>query len=201
MNIKAVVLDFGGVLVRTATRSSRIEWENRLGLSDNELDHIVFNSKVAAEATIGKATIDDIWLYVQKHLNLTAEQLEQLIIDFWKEDFLDHDLIQVLNDLMNSFTTAILSNIWTGARQFFQSNYGIQEGLTVDKLFLSCEMGLAKPDPKIYMEMATALDVKLGEILFIDDNYDNVFSANALGMKTHQFSDPKTAISILTNLL
>jgi len=201
LNIKAVVIDFGGVLVRTATRNSRQSWEKRLGLFDGELDDIVFNSEVANLATIGKATMDDVWAYVQAKLNLNHTELELLIEDFWKEDFLDSELVQELLKLREKYSTAILSNIWTDARTFFKQIYAIQEGLTVDKLFLSCEMGLAKPDPQIYKQTADDLEVQFDEILFIDDNKENITSAKALGINVHQFYDPKDTLTLLRGLM
>lgn len=194
-------MDFGGVLVRTATRSSRQSWEKRLGLLDGELDNIVFNSDVANLATVGKASMDDVWSYVQAKLNLSHIELELLIKDFWKEDFLDTELVQELINLREKYSTAILSNIWTDAREFFKQNFAIQEGLTVDKLFLSCEMGLAKPDPQIFKQTADDLEVQFDEILFIDDNKENITSANALGMNIHHFYDPKEALSLLRGLM
>jgi putative hydrolase of the HAD superfamily len=194
-------MDFGGVLVRTATRNSRQSWEERLGLLDGALDDIVFNSDMANLATIGKATMNDVWAYVQANLNLNDLELELLIKDFWSEDFLDSELIHELINLRERYVTAILSNIWTDARTFFKQNYAIQEGITVDKLFLSCEMGLAKPDPQIYKQTADDLEVQFDEILFIDDNKDNIISANALGINIHHFYDPKDALSLLRGLM
>jgi len=194
-------MDFGGVLVRTATRNSRQFWEKRLGLFDGELDDIVFNSDVANLATVGKASMDDVWSYVQAKLKLSHIELELLIKDFWKEDFLDSKLVQELINLRKQYITAILSNIWTDAREFFKQKFAIQEGLTVDKLFLSCEMGLAKPDPQIYKQTAHDLEVQFDEILFIDDNKANITSANTLGINTHQFDDPKEALSLLRGLM
>ena len=201
MNITTVVLDFGGVLVRTADRSSRQKWERELGLNDNQLDDIVFGSEIARLATIGKAEMEDIWLNVQKELSLSDTQLEELLIDFWVNDQLDQCLIKAFVALRSNFRTAILSNIWTGGRQYFQDKFGIKEGLTADRIFVSCEMGLAKPDPEIYQVMANELDVQLTEIFFVDDFIENIEVAKTLGMHTHLFTNPHEAIYLLNRMV
>lgn len=48
----------------------------------------------------------------------------------------------------------------------------------------SGEIGLRKPDPKIYLLTCDKLRVKLDECLFMDDSLENIDSAKKLGMKT-----------------
>ncbi len=201
MDVSTIVIDFGGVLVRTESRRSRQSWENRLGLEDGALDAIVFDSEVAREATLGKATEEDIWRYIQNKLSLTNDEISQLKIDFWREDLLDNDLVNTLKKLRKKYQTAILSNIWTGGREFFRNHYGLGEKLTVDRIFVSCEMGLAKPDPEIFRCLAREMDVQFDKILFIDDFKANITAALALGINAHHFCDPDETISLLNSLV
>lgn len=201
MNISAIVIDFGGVLVRTATRIPRIKWENKLGLIEGELDRIVFGSEVARKATIGLATSDDVWDSVKNELNLNQNEISELISDFWHEDFLDTSLIMLLKDLRLKYKTAILSNIWTGGRAFFKEKYGIKENATVNRIFVSCELGLAKPDQVIFYHVSKELDVKFDQMLFIDDFQENILAATTLGMNTHLFRDPCETVALLSGLL
>ena len=52
---KALVFDFGGVLMRTVDLSMRRRWEVRLGLPEWGLAKLVFDNPVAREATVGAA--------------------------------------------------------------------------------------------------------------------------------------------------
>ena len=115
-------------------------------------------------------------------------------------DFFDTTLMGSVKSLRPKFRTAILSNAWMGARELFKNIYNIIEGETVDKIIISCEVGIAKPDSDIYRYTAKQMDVQLGEILFIDDFKENIDSASKLGMKTHLFFIPEEAIELLNSL-
>lgn len=51
-----------------------------------------------------------------------------------------------------------------------------------DKTFLSFELGLIKPDPRIYEIVLQKLNAKPEEVLFIDDLQKNINAAQALGI-------------------
>ncbi len=53
-----------------------------------------------------------------------------------------------------------------------------------EKLYISSELGLMKPDPAIYEHVLTDAGLVPEETLFIDDNPDNLLAANALGVQT-----------------
>lgn len=199
--VKLVLVDFGGVLVRTRSRAKREFWEESLGLKYGELDQIVFGSPIASLATIGKATQTDVYNYVSSFLNLSQDRFDRMISDFWAEDFLDVEMSSLVARLRSKFKTAILSNIWTGGRDFLLQKYGIVEGKFVDKVYLSCELGVAKPDPKIYELVAACEEVSFNEILFIDDFLQNINEAKEIGINTHHFTIPEEVYNLFLRLL
>lgn len=90
------------------------------------------------------------------------------------------------------YKTAVLSNTnwihWNQAvRDFFSA-----DGLTIDDyfdhIFLSCGLGVVKPDPAIYQAVLDETGVKAEDILFIDDSIVNCKGAEALGI--HTMHDP-----------
>ena len=64
MTINAIVLDIGGVVLRTEDRSGRNQLESQYGLPTGGIDDLVFNSQVAAESTVGRAKPEKIWQFV-----------------------------------------------------------------------------------------------------------------------------------------
>lgn len=50
--------------------------------------------------------------------------------------------------------------------------------------FLSYEMGFMKPDPEFYREVLRKGNLRAEETLFIDDNFDNIQSAESVGIST-----------------
>lgn len=180
--IKAIVFDIGGVLLRTDNRSSRQQLETKYGLDPGEADRLVFDSKAAQESTIGKASQDSIWANVANHLKLSDNELEAFKEAFWLDDKVDQDLIAILQEFRQTYDTALLSNAWLDARKTFADAYGLIEGQTADHILYSSELGLAKPDPRIYYALAEKLDCAFDEIIFVDDFLENVAAAQMLGI-------------------
>jgi len=58
----------------------------------------------------------------------------------------------------------------------------------LDELFVSCELGVAKPDPAYFETILGRLDVDPGSVLFLDDSPRNVESARAVGLAAETWS-------------
>ena len=73
--------------------------------------------------------------------------------------------------------TALVSNSW---------GLGTYPRDTLEELFdvvlLSCELGMRKPDPAIYLEAARRIGVRPRDCVFVDDLRANVVGAEAVGM-------------------
>lgn len=181
--IKAVVLDIGGVLMRTEDRSGRRSLEERYHLPANTVDWLVFDSEAAAASTVGQVKEEAAWKAVQDKLDLTDEELAEFIELFWAGDVFDQRAFDYLRSLRPDYITGILSNAWEGARSGFVQRYGMIEGETVDHILISSELGVRKPDPVIYRHLRETLGVRYNEILFVDDFIENVEGAKGLGIQ------------------
>ncbi len=199
MSIRAVIFDFGGVLVRTIDPSGRQKWEARLGLADGELSKIVFDSEAASRAMLGQVSESAIWEHVASTLRLDAAQLAELERDFWSGDWLDTELVEFLRSLRPRYKTGILSNAWSGAREAFVNLFGL--GQVVDAIIISAEEGVAKPDRRIYQIAAGRLGVQLHEAIFVDDMLENAQAAQAAGMYGVQFKNTPQTINAIKRYL
>lgn len=56
-----------------------------------------------------------------------------------------------------------------------------------DALLLSCELGLAKPDPEVFHRVCRRMNTAPERCYFIDDTRANVDAASAMGFHTHCF--------------
>ena len=148
MGIRAVIFDFGGVLVRTEDAGGRRKWEQRLGLPLGEMERLVFGSELTGQSMVGRATQTDIWRHIGARFGLDDETLLQVRRDFRSGDRVDGELVQFLRGLRTRYKTAILSNAWPGARRMFVEYFGLGEA--VDDFIISSEEGIAKPDARIY---------------------------------------------------
>lgn len=52
------------------------------------------------------------------------------------------------------------------------------------KIFVSSEIGLRKPEPESFQYISKAIGVDLERILFFDDTFENIAGAQKLGMQT-----------------
>lgn len=90
------------------------------------------------------------------------------------------------------YKTAVLSNTnwihWNQATRDFFTADGLTVGDYFDHIFLSCGLGVVKPDPSIYQAVLDETGVKAEDILFIDDSIVNCKGAEALGI--HTMHDP-----------
>ncbi|HEX5529359.1 MAG TPA: HAD-IA family hydrolase [Methylomirabilota bacterium] len=59
-----------------------------------------------------------------------------------------------------------------------------------DAVVISCEVGLAKPDPRIFRLCLERLGLSAGAALFVDDRADNVQAAAGVGLRTLRFEGP-----------
>jgi len=183
--IRAIVFDFGGVLVRTEDHSGRRLWEARLGLGERDLDRLVFDSDIAIRATVGEVDDSAVWDNVATALKLAAEQIENFRSDFWAGDKLDQDLVALLVALRPRYKTAILSNAWSNGRELIARTYGLDQ--VVDTIIISAEERLAKPDPRLYQRAAERLGVKPEEAVLVDDYLANIEGARAAGWQAIHF--------------
>lgn len=197
--VQAVIWDLGGVILRTEDRHLRATWEARLGLAEGELDRLVFAGEMGRRAALGQAEAKDVWRWVGDRLGLATAELDQLERDFWQGDQLDGALIQYIRDLRQRHRTALLSNAWPGMRQMVEREWGI--GDCFEALFISAELGLAKPDPRIFSLALEGLQVAPGQAVFVDDFRENVEAAAALGLAAIHFRSREQTIQALDQAL
>jgi len=199
--IKAIVFDVGGVLLRTEDASKRRLLENKHGLPPNSVEKLVFDSKSAQESTIGLVDTQKIWQDIAKKLDLNPEALQEFIEDFWDGDRLDKNLAEYLKSCRPRFTTALLSNAWTDARQAFAKNFGLIEKKTVDHVIISAEEGVAKPDERIYQILSEKIGCEYDQILFIDDFLENIQAAENLGIHTVHYQSNMDLVNTIESIV
>ncbi len=197
MPLQAVLFDIGGVLIRTEDLAPRRRWEQRLGLPDWGLAKVVFDNPVALEATRGRASEPAVWAEVRRRLNLTPAELAELRRDFWRGDRLDIGLLDYIRRLRPRYQTGILSNVWTGARDFHRP--WINE-TAFDVLVFSCEEDSGKPAPAIYERLLARLGVAPEAAVFVDDVAENTAAARALGLQAVHYQPGLDVPAELTRL-
>jgi putative hydrolase of the HAD superfamily len=68
-------------------------------------------------------------------------------------------------------------------------------------LIFSCQLKLAKPDPRCYSRALAQLGADPDEVIFIDDRDENVAAAAAMGLSSVHFTSPDETRAAVTRLL
>jgi len=176
----AVFFDVGGVLIRTEDLAGRRKWEARLNLEDWGLADVVFNSEPSRLAQVGQAANADVWKHVVERFGLTEAEVEELQRDFWAGDRFDEGLLGYIASLRPRYRTAIVSNAWPNMRAYLMEHDFVARAF--DQMFISAELSVAKPDPRIYRAALEGMGLAPDQAVFVDDVPENIEAAQALGM-------------------
>ena len=198
--IKAIIFDLGGVLidvdmnrcfhnikalgvdVDSLTRTSS---ENNAPVST--VCEGVTISGALHEYQIGKIPTDKFITTIQQIS--TPGTTRQQVLDAWNSCLLTLpkyklDFVKQLRN--EGYATYLLSNTndahW---KYILETSFPEPAENYFDKLFLSQEMGMAKPNPEIYAEVLRQISTPADECLFIDDSSANCKAAETLGIHTY----------------
>jgi len=199
MKVKAVIWDMGGVLVRTEDYLPRTALARQFGLSCRELEDVVFENPSARLATAGAIRSEEHWLNVASELHLEPERIGWFQSEFFAGDRLDERCVSFIRGLRPRLKTGLLSNAFSDVRHVTDSLYHYLDAF--DVAIFSAEVGLAKPDPRIYALMLERLGVQAGEAVFIDDFIANITGAQSVGLRTIHFHSADQALAELDSAL
>jgi epoxide hydrolase-like predicted phosphatase len=198
MSLRAVFFDLGGVIVRTEYQAPRERLAERLNMTYEDLTKIVFDSETSRKASIGAISTDEHWAAITNRLHLPASEASSIRNEFFAGDVVDRALLDFIRSLRPRFKTGVISNAWPDARDYITEN---KFDDAFDHLVISAEVGLIKPDAKIYQFALDQIKVSADEAAFLDDTSVNVEAARALGMHGLLFRDSNQSIEDIKGLL
>lgn len=103
-------------------------------------------------------------------------------------DTIPESRIKMLLELRKHHKVYLLSNIydrgWSIATNAFRK-HNVEPEDCFDQLFLSHEMGVAKPDSRFFQAVIDATGINPTESNFFDDSRSNIAAAAALGFNAH----------------
>jgi epoxide hydrolase-like predicted phosphatase len=188
MTIRAIIFDLGGVLLRTADFSPREQLASSIGIDCDELEELVFGGESGVRAQKGEISVEEHLEYVRNKLGSSQEDFKEVLDIFFAEDVLDFDLVNYVRNLHIMYNTALLSNSTSDLRERIAKKWHFEDAF--DSMIISGEVGVSKPDPRIFRLALDKLGVNADEAIFVDDVADNVDAAKAAGMNAIQFKTP-----------
>ena len=197
--IKTVIFDLGGVLVRTENREPRRIIAERHGLTYQDLSDLVYGCESAELATRGAITAEEHKETVLRELGLSPGTFAEFGDEFWGGDSLDKVLVEFIRSLQDEYRTVLLSNAWDDLRPLLINLWKI-DGI-FDDIFISGEIKLAKPDPKIFQHVIAVLESDPSTLIFVDDFIENIEAAREAGINAIHFRSREQALSELADYL
>lgn len=149
----------------------------------------------------GHITLLDFYRRLLKTLNRDDIEPEELLrrhIGLYNKVSGNYDtrLISLIQRLRKNFIVACFTNTETEIALLNK-----EKGLFnyFDRVFISTDMGLRKPNPESYKYVIHALGIKPAEAVFIDNNKDYVDAAEGVGLKGIFYKDVDQLIQDLAN--
>jgi epoxide hydrolase-like predicted phosphatase len=190
MTIKAVIFDLGGVLVRTEFPEVRRRLELRMGLEPGTVGRAIWGSKEWELAQIGALSYEEYWKSVGAALGLSSPQeIADFRREYFSADRVDQELVRLIKELRSRYKIGLLSNAPDKLGVWLENEWGIKH--LFDAIVYSADVGMVKPDPRIYQLTLERLAVEPSEALFVDDYSRNIEAALALGMRAILFTSTK----------
>lgn len=196
---RVVVFDYGEVLSLSPSARDRAELVAVAGSTDAEFWPAYWAHRDPLDH--GRVGIPEYWALVGADLGLdfAPSQVQRL----WAADFrswisVDPASIDVLGELHAGGTRmALLSNAGFDFGDAFRR---APFAAYFERVFLSAELGMIKPDPDIYRHVVRELGIEPEQLVFVDNKAVNVEGAESIGATGHVFTGAGALRSFLASL-
>jgi putative hydrolase of the HAD superfamily len=195
MALEALILDYGNVLTHPQREDCFEAMAAHAGVPAHVLRDAYWQHRHAYDAGLPAA---EYWRRVLGPVGQSSRVLDQeaIIARLIEADVASWtEYREDVWDLAQSFRvqgghTAFLSNGVPEAMARIRTDRPLEGWF--DVVIVSCEVGVAKPDPAIFQMCLSRLSVEPGHALFVDDRIENIEGAARLGIHTFHFvgADP-----------
>jgi putative hydrolase of the HAD superfamily len=188
-DIKTLIFDFGGVLLDLNMPACLAAFQ-RLGCGTiNEyIDHYKQNG-LFLDFEEGKISTADFFEELQKIVgnNVAVTELENAYLSFLGE--VPPYKLDLLLQLRKKYRVLMLSNINAFVFDYCKKTHFEKNGKKIndyfDKVYLSYEIGICKPDRRIFDHLIADARLVPQHCLYIDDGEKNIETARTLGFATY----------------
>jgi epoxide hydrolase-like predicted phosphatase len=188
--IKAILFDCFGVLVTSSYEPFKKKY------FDGDHEKIAKFTEIEDRSSRGEITLNQALADFAELAGITVTQCANEL----EQNPENKELLEYIKtEIKPRFKVGLLSNV---AKDRISELFTPDEIALFDDIVLSFQVGLAKPDPKIFELAAARLSVAPSECLFIDDLEKYLVGAEKAGMKTQRYmrlTDIKDKISGLHN--
>jgi HAD superfamily hydrolase (TIGR01509 family) len=201
---KAIIFDLGAVILNinyqnTIDEFTKLGVKNASTFYSKKVQTNLFN-----QIETGMISSNKFLKALQKETkNANIKQVEQA----WNAMLLDlpEERLQRIKKLKKNHTIYLLSNTNAIHIDAFKKQLGNKKWLSFcelfDKMYLSHELGLRKPDVKIFEYILKEQKLKAEEVFFIDDSPQHIASAKKIGIHCHHLLDDEDIITLFPDII
>jgi len=182
--IKAVLFDFGGVLAEEGFKQGLKAIARKNGLKPEDFYRI--SSELVYQTGYVSGILDEhsYWEAVRRKTGIREDD-EVLREEILKRFKLRPEMLGIVDRLKSSgFTTAILSD---QTNWLDELNQRVSFYHHFDQVFNSFRLKKTKRDPSVFKDVCTLLGIRPEDVLFVDDNPENIKKASSKGLRTIHF--------------
>ncbi len=202
-NIKAIVFDLGGVILNINYQKT-IQKFKLLGIKNTEDFYSKKSqSNLFSQFEKGEISKKKFFAELQKKAPLSsAKELK----DAWNSMLLDlpSNRIDILKKISLNYSIFLLSNTNNVHISKFKQKIGgkrYNEFYEIfNKVYYSHEIGMRKPESRVFKLVLTENNLYGPEVLFIDDSIQHIESAQKLGIKTYHISNNEDITTLLPDI-
>ena len=188
--IKNIIFDMGGVLYNIDYNLTADAFK-KLGFTNFEAMYSQFTAdEVFEKLETGQITPNEFYTIIQQKSDVEISTTQ--IKNAWNAMLLGFrtTAINHLVEIKNSYRIFLLSNTHAIHLESVYEDYDmLGQAIGYDDLFeqawYSHKVGFRKPNEDIYEFILKEAGLNAEETLFIDDSFNNIETAKALGIQTH----------------
>ena len=186
MTISTVFFDLGNVLIDFDPHLMLFHFEKISHKKRADLEKILSDFPPWHAYELGKTTTDDFIASLKNELDLFGkkEEIEHACCAIFT---LNSQMVSILLALKKRYKLALISNTCHMHFNYLSNQYPIFH--LFDKILLSHEVNLKKPDTKIFLKALESMGSKPDESVFIDDILSHIEAAKKCGMKAIHFKN------------
>ena len=188
---RALIVDFGGVLT-TSVFASFAKFCDEEGLPRDHVALAFRNDpepkRLLFELEVGSLAQAEFEPRFTKAIGLPADRADGIAGRLFAHSGPDEAMLGAVKAAKKAgFRTGLISNSWGDALEYDRDAFTE----LFDGWVISHEVGLRKPDPRIYELGAEQVGLPIDQCIFVDDLGGNLKPARALGMTTilHRTAD------------
>lgn len=197
---QAVLLDLGGVIVDIDPRACFVFWARAAGVDVGAIAARWAVDDAYEAFEVGTIDFDGYLDSLSRRLGISLTRTQWQT--GWNELLRDlfEDVARILPLVASALPLYVFSNTNPVHQEAWQSRFA--SALTpVRKIYTSWEMALRKPNVEAYLAVADDIGVAPADILFVDDNAENVEGGQAAGLDARLVRTPAETLAILRGLL